>query len=159
MRRLVFLFLFLSSFALLIAIFLRWYEIWRRQPPETEERAPGIYAPLLAREVDPKTQKVRDSVSVFYPEDRGIYLSLSAIKLPAESEIKARWIGREVLHPRQGVIRDLVLDESSIIVGGSNYVSFRLDKPQDNWLMGKYEVEIYLKEELVETVGFVVEAK
>ncbi len=107
--------------------------------------SPSLDEVVTARRLD-EWQKPTEATETFAPTDV-FYCSVRASNLEAGSQVTARWFyGDELVH------------EYTIAVeqGGSGYLGFNAAR-DDHWLPGDYRVEIYLGDQLVETVDFTVE--
>lgn len=106
---------------------------------------PSIDEVIIARSLD-DSQKPVDPTSVFGSEDV-FYASARVSYLEEGSEVTGKWF-----------FGDQFIDEASVAItedGFSGYVGFDLT-PSTPWPAGDYRLEVYLDEELAQTVTFQV---
>ena len=108
--------------------------------PVPEPIVPALPASLseatIAESVDNYNRPVvkRDS---FYDDITTIYCSVKLYNAPDNTEIKAEWV-------YLGEGEKLTISEESLIRSGTGYVSFEKGQPFGGWLLGDYEVKLYL---------------
>lgn len=111
--------------------------------PVPEPIAPALPASLseatIAKSVDTYNRPVvkRDS---FYDDITTIYCSVKLSNAPDNTEIKTEWI-------YLGEDEKLIISEESLLRNGTCYVCFEKGQPFGGWLLGDYEVKLYLNGE------------
>lgn len=91
-----------------------------------------------------------DPTNVFDQDDT-FYCVVELANAPDETEVKASWVAAEV----EGVEPNTFIDEAELSTG-SGSVHFELSN-NGLWPAGKYEVQIYLNDELERTLEFTVQ--
>jgi len=110
--------------------------------PTPEPVAPALPVSLneatIAESVDSYNRPVvkRDS---FYDDIGTIYCSVKLSNASDNTEIKTEWI-------YLGEDERLTIREESLIKSGTCYVCFEVGQPFGGWLLGNYEVKLYLNE-------------
>jgi hypothetical protein len=86
-----------------------------------------------------------------YAQDATFYAQVDVSNAPDDTALKSSWVAVDV----EGADPGLVIDEVEIAVGsGVSFFTLTNDGP---WPVGAYKVDIYLNNELAETVEFSVE--
>ena len=101
----------------------------------------------LSRDVDDTEQ-----TSVFAPGDAAFYCFFDLNNAPADTVVKGVW----TLVEAEGFDSNSVIDEATY-TGGDDTLYFSLERSADDWPVGKYKIDLYLTEELVQTVNFEVQ--
>jgi hypothetical protein len=87
----------------------------------------------------------------FKPDTPKIYLKAGFVNIQKGTQLKAVWIAEKV----KGVQRDYEIDAYEVTVGPpKNLFSTSLSRPKAGWPTGDYRVELYIDDELMETVEF-----
>ena len=104
-----------------------------------------------ASEVDSETQEPITETQVFAVDTPVIYVTGRVENAPEATVIKASWIYLD-LDPEYLIEEaELTLEEVS------SAIAFSLSKPDNGWPAGEYKVELYIDNDLAETVTFTVE--
>lgn len=106
---------------------------------------PSVDEVVMARSLDDGQRPV-DETSVFAPEDV-FNASVQVSNLEEGSKVTGKWF-----------FGDQFIDEASVTItedGFSGYVGFNLT-PDVDWPPGDYRLEVYLDDELAQTVTFQV---
>ena len=101
----------------------------------------------LSRDVDDTEQ-----TSVFAPDDAAFYCFFDLNNAPDDTVVKGVW----TLVEADGFDPNSVIDEATY-TSGDNTLYFSLERGADPWPVGKYKIDLYLNEELVQTVNFEVQ--
>lgn len=105
---------------------------------------PSVDAVVTARRLD-EWQKPAEATETFEPTDI-FYCSVQVSNLQPGTNVTARWLhGDELVHEYTVAAEQ----------GGSGYIGFNAARPGD-WPAGDYRLEIYLGDQLTETVNFTV---
>lgn len=83
--------------------------------------------------------------------DQTFYCIVEVANAPDDTTLKAVWTAVSV----EGVEPNYVIDEASIVTGGQNVFTFDL-QIDTFWPSGTYKVEIFLNDELDQTLEFSV---
>ena len=120
--------------------------------PEVEPVAAGKKISVaLARE------KLGEVTTEFAPEVAKIYARWQGSELQTGVKIKAVWIAEDVgaVAPPNYKVDETILTVPQPDAAGT----FTLGRPTNGWPVGKYRLEIYLGDELTETVKFTIGPK
>lgn len=93
----------------------------------------------------------QDRTTVFAPADTTFYLQVQLANAPDDTTLKAVWTAVSVA----GETPNLLIDETSLSGGDGNY-TFNLQN-DSQWPTGQYKVDLYLNDELNQTLNFTVE--
>ena len=106
----------------------------------------GISNVRLTSDVEGKTP-----ITVYSPSDPTFYCYFELNNAPADTKIKGVW----TLVSAEGYTSDTEID-SAEITGSDNTYYFKLDRSTDAWPVGKYKVDLYVNDKLVQTQNFEV---
>lgn len=99
-------------------------------------------------------EKLGAATTEFAPDVAKIYARWQGSELQTGAKIKAVWIAEDV-----GTVAppNYKVDEASLSVPEPDAAgTFTLGRPTSGWPVGKYRIEIYLGDELAETVKFTI---
>lgn len=96
---------------------------------------------------DPGDQRT----TTFAPSDRVFYAQIALANAPDDTTLKAAWTAVSV----EGEEPNLLIDETEL-TGGDGFYTFSLSNDSD-WPVGQYKVDIYLNNELDQTLTFNVQ--
>jgi hypothetical protein len=100
----------------------------------------------LAREL------MGESATTFASNQPKIYARWQGEALQKGDKIRCAWIAEDV---GDAAPKDFKVDETSTTANGARaFGTFTLSKPNKGWPVGKYRVEFYDSDKLVETVRF-----
>lgn len=86
----------------------------------------------------------------FKPEVANIYVRWRGHDLPEGAKVRVAWVAEDV---GDLVDPNFVIDETESVAPGPNASArFTLGRPPDGWAEGKYRVEFYVDDTLIETV-------
>ena len=83
-----------------------------------------------------------------------IFIRWSGVNLPVDESVRVAWIAEDVgdLAPA-----NFVVDEMETTIETAEFgARFTLSRPKDGWAAGKYRVEVYLGEELVQKLNVTI---
>jgi hypothetical protein len=106
--------------------------------------APSVDSVTTCKAVDEDYKPIGETTD-FYP-DETFYCSVAVSNLEAGSAVRAEWFYRDEW---------LGAYTYTAEKGGSGYIGFNL-VPAELWSIGDYAVEIYLEDELIQTISFSV---
>lgn len=119
------------------------------QPPPESAIAEQV---SLAAEV---TRESGEAATIFSTETAKIYLRWQNKSLPTGTKLRCLWIAEDVGHAAPPGYH---VDEASALIQPSiDSGTFSLSRPKNGWPPGKYAVEIYAGDKLVQTLSFTVE--
>ncbi len=100
--------------------------------------------------------EIVNAASEFPPGVPKIFCAWKAEGVPADQFLRGVWIAEDV-----GKVAppNYKIDEATLHVAGATAGSFSLSKPDNNFPVGKYRLEIYIGENLAKTVPFSIKAK
>jgi len=101
----------------------------------------------MSRNVDDTEQ-----VTAYAPADASFYCFFDLKNAPADTKVKGVW----TLVSAEGYDANSEIDSAEITGGDDNYY-FSLDRSADPWPVGKYKIDLYLNDKLVQTVEFEVQ--
>lgn len=92
------------------------------------------------------------TVSAYAPDAPAFYCYFDLNNAPDDSVVKGVWtlVSAEGYDPNQEI-------DSAEITGGDNTYYFSLGGAADPWPVGQYKIDLYLNDELVQTVNFSVQ--
>jgi hypothetical protein len=94
-----------------------------------------------------------EATTTFSPGDRTIYCIAEMNKLAQGTKVKFTWIAANVTGEEKGSkIKDVDYTTGSL----ENIVKAHLTLPQD-WPAGQYKVEVYINDDLAQTINYTVE--
>ncbi len=99
----------------------------------------------MCTDVD-ENQKAKGGTVTFSPDTDVIYTSAKMSNAPRDTEVTIKWFG-----PGNEYI-----DEITLTVDGTRYFSSNLSAPATGWPEGKYKLEMYIDDQLAETLNFEV---
>jgi hypothetical protein len=90
--------------------------------------------------------------TVYAPDAPSFYCYYDLNNAPDDTVVKGVWtlVSAEGYDPNQEI-------DSAEVTGGDDTYYFALDRAEDPWPVGQYKVDLYLNDELVETVNFDVQ--
>jgi hypothetical protein len=90
--------------------------------------------------------------TVYAPDALSFFCYYDLNNAPEETVVKGVWtlISAEGYDPNQEI-------DSAEVTGGDNTYYFALDRGAEPWPVGQYKIDLYLNDELVETVNFDVQ--
>lgn len=123
-------------------------------PPASEASPAAIPTPveLPSARITAQVMKERDGQpqTEFRSDVPNIFVEWRGENLPQNSYVRVAWIAEDV---GDLVEKDFIVDETETEITSADFgARFTLSRPKDGWAPGKYRVEIYLDDELVETV-------
>jgi hypothetical protein len=100
--------------------------------------------------------EIVNPASQFPPDVPKIFCAWRAEGVPADKPLRGVWIAEDV-----GKVAppNYKIDEATVNVPRARAGSFSLSKPDNNFPVGKYRLEIYIGEELAKSVPFTIQAK
>jgi hypothetical protein len=124
-----------------------------KESPKIGERPTGAAVPkkkalsaMLAKEL------TGEPTTTFPPDHPKIYMRWQGEMLEKGDKIRSVWIAEDV---GDVAPRNYKLDEVSMSADGPRaFGTFTLSKPNKGWPVGKYHVDLYRGDELVETLKF-----
>jgi hypothetical protein len=87
-----------------------------------------------------------------FAQDQVFYCIVELANAPDDTKLKAVWTAVDV----EGEQPDLLIDEAEITAGEQDTFTFNLSN-EGLWPLGQYKVEIYLNDELDQTLEFQVQ--
>lgn len=119
------------------------------QVEEAEVKTPTVESATLAKGSD--QNEAVDPTSVFAPDDLVLHLVVKVANAVEGTSLKAIWYVVEVQDYEPQVIDEVPYTLS----GGENVADFTLTNDQP-WPVGKYKVELYLNDQMVQTLEYEV---
>jgi hypothetical protein len=114
------------------------------QQPETPQ-------PSFANIVMTDLPKTKTPKTTFKPDTAEIFVFFDLEHIKGGSEIKGVWICEEA----KDIPPEFTIDEASVKVDNRmNMGEFSLVKPNNDWPIGKYRVELYVGESMIDSVKF-----
>ena len=108
---------------------------------------PGILLEVAGeRDAPPQTEFKSDAPQIF--------VKWSGVNLPPGGTIRVAWVAEDVgdIAPA-----DFVIDEMATAIETAEFgARFTLSRPKDGWAAGKYRVEVYLEDELLQKLGVTI---
>jgi hypothetical protein len=89
--------------------------------------------------------------NTYAPSTQSFYCYFDLNNAPDDTVVKGEWI----LVSAEGFESNSVIDTADI-TGGDNTYYFTLDRSSDAWPVGKYKVNLFVNDKLVQTVEFQV---
>ena len=120
------------------------------QVEESEARTPSIESATLAK--GSSENEAVDPTSIFAPDDLELHLVVKVADAVEGTSLKAIWYVVEVQDYEPQAIDEVPYTLS----GGENVADFTLANDQP-WPVGKYKVELYLNDQLVQTLKYEVQ--
>jgi hypothetical protein len=121
-------------------------------PTPTPTAAPEFALSPRAAKITLKVAKTRDgeAQTEFRTDAPEIFVSWSGENLPLNSYVRVAWVAADV----GGIVDpNFVIDEKQTEITRSDLnARFTLSRPADGWAAGKYRLELYLDDQLMETV-------
>jgi len=93
-----------------------------------------------------------EQTNVFTPADASFYCFFDLNNAPDDTVIKGIW----TLVEADGYDSNSIIDEVSY-TGGDDTLYFSLAQGNTEWPVGKYKIDLYLNDELVQTLNFEVQ--
>lgn len=116
-----------------------------------QEAAPP--QPSFANIVMTDLPQTRTPKTTFKPDTPEIFVFFDLENIKSGSEIKGVWICEEA----KDIPPEFTIDEASVKIGKvENKGEFSLVKPNKDWPVGNYRVELYVGESLIDSVKFKV---
>ncbi len=107
--------------------------------------------PSFANIVMTDLPKTRTPKTTFKPDTPEIFVFFDLEHIKGGSEIKGVWICEDA----EGIPHDFPIDEAGVRLGEhENMGEFSLVKPNNDWPIGDYRVELYVGESLIDKVKF-----
>jgi hypothetical protein len=106
----------------------------------------GISNARLTSDADGKNQ-----ITTYSPSDKTFYCYFDLNNAKDTTVVKGVW----TLVSAEGYDSNSEID-SAEITGGDNTYYFSLDRSSDAWPVGKYKIDLYIDNNLVQTVNFEV---
>jgi len=125
-------------------------------PPKTGERPTVAATPAEKKPLHAALAKelTGESTTTFPPNHPKIYARWQGETLEKGDKIRSVWIAEDV---GDVAPKDYKMDEvTSMADGPRGFGTFTMTKPTKGWPVGKYRVEMYQNDKLVETVRFEV---
>ena len=93
-----------------------------------------------------------NQITAYAPDAPSFYCFYDLNNAPDDTVVKGVWtlISAEGYDPDQEI-------DSAEVTGGDDTYYFALDSAGDPWPVGQYKIDLYLNDELVETVNFDVQ--
>jgi outer membrane usher protein FimD/PapC len=120
------------------------------QVEKSAAKMPSIESATLAKGVD-QNEPV-DPTSVFAPSDLELHLVVKVADAVEGTSLKAVWSVVDV----QDYTPEVIDEVPYTLSGGENVADFTLSNDQP-WPVGKYKVELYLNDQLVQTLEYEVQ--
>ena len=120
------------------------------QVEESEAGTPAIESATLAKGYD--QNEAVDPTSIFAPDDLDLHLVVRVARATEGTSLKAIWYVVDVPDYEPQVIDEVPYTLS----GGENTADFTLTNDQP-WPVGKYKVELYLNDQLDQTLEYEVQ--
>jgi len=120
------------------------------QVEEPEVKAPTIESATLAKGSD--QNEAVDPTSIFAPDDLELHLVVKVADAVDGTSLKAVWHVVEV----QDYEPQIIDEAPYTLSGGENVADFTLTNDQP-WPVGKYKVELYLNDTLIQTLEYEVQ--
>jgi predicted small secreted protein len=92
-----------------------------------------------------------DRTNIFSPDDPTFYCIFELKNAPDSTVVKGVW----TVVDAEGYT-NMEIDASELTTG-SNVVTFSLDRASDPWPLGKYKIDLYIDDNLVQTLSFEVQ--
>ena len=120
-------------------------------PPESPAVNNAVAKPL---HVDASDKASAPAKTVFAATTENIFIRWDGHDLRKGAELRATWVAEDV----GGIVApNFVIDElSALIARPDSQGRFTLSRPKDGWAEGRYRVEIYLDNSLVETLKLTI---
>lgn len=131
-------------------------EIPSPTPEAIEPDASASASPALAPRIKLEVSGTRDGATTdeFRSDAENIFVRWMGENLPVNSGVRVAWIAEDV---GDVASPNFVIDESETLVTSARFSAiFTLSRPKDGWAAGKYRVDLYLEDELVETAGITI---
>ena len=127
-------------------------EINTRPAEQAPEPTPAQAAPPSSPQitVEVAAQREGEPVTEFRSDAPNIFVRWGGSNLPSGARVRIVWVAEDVgdLAPPNFIIDET---ESTVTMPELN-ARFTLSRPQDGWAAGKYRVEVYLDDQLVQDV-------
>lgn len=92
-----------------------------------------------------------DEVTTFQTDAPNIYVRWQGKNLPVGENVRAKWVVEDV---GDVAAPNFVVDQTDTEVTRPDFAArFTLSRPKDGWATGKYRVEVYLEDKLLEKVA------
>lgn len=108
----------------------------------------------MAKSIDANTFKPIERTDTFSTNAPKMFLSAKFSNAPSGTEITSEWI---YVKGEDKDLSNFTIDTASVNVEGTNYLYFSLETPDAGWPKGQYKVILYIDNEEVSTVPFVVQ--
>ena len=115
-------------------------------PNESSKRSPLPVAMLL----EVASERDGEPATEFRSDAPNIFVRWIGEHLPVGGEVRVAWIAEDVgdIAPA-----NFIVDQSETIVGApESRAQFTLSRPKDGWAAGKYRVDLYLDDKLLQSV-------
>lgn len=122
------------------------------QPAPPDKPIAFIDSSMRTPKIDLELAKEGDGAALteFRSDVPNIFIRWRAENLPVNGTIRVAWIAEDVGDVAPA---NFIVDENEAPVTEPNFSArFTLSRPKDGWAAGKYRVEVYLNDELLQTV-------
>lgn len=128
------------------------------QPPVTPEptATPQPSAASAAPRITLDVTAARDGEpQADFPSDApNIFVRWSGERLPLHADVRVTWVAEDV---GDIVPHDFIIDDTETTITQPEFGAwFTLSRPQDGWAEGKYRVDLYLDDVVVQSVGVTI---
>jgi len=131
------------------------YREYKPIPEQTTMTAHLTEATLIIKHSLPETNPWyylhKELTNEFLDSWGEIYCSVKVADAPGDTQVKARWL---FVKDKDKNLYNEQIHEESVIAGGTNYIDFAPPPKSSEWLLGNYEVKLYLNGEEKATVPF-----
>jgi len=106
----------------------------------------------MAQGVNDENKPVNPT-NTFAPDSPQIWCSVKLSNAPEDTEVNSIWIyvGGELED-----VTDFEIDQFSVVTDGTRYISFSMNRPDNGWPRGDYELGLYVDGKESETLPFSV---
>ncbi len=119
-------------------------------PNEPDTSASASPAPALRIKLEVSASRDGAASTEFPSDVANVFVRWAGENLPINSGVRIAWIAEDV-----GDVAppNFIVDQTETLVTTANFgARFTLSRPKDGWAAGKYRAELYLEEELIDTV-------
>lgn len=100
--------------------------------------------------VEISSDSIAGSQTEFHSDVPRLYVRWNGHNLPANARVRVTWIAEDV---GDIVEPNFIVDETETVATAPDFgARFTLARPEDGWAEGKYRLEVYLNDELAETL-------
>ena len=116
-------------------------------PAATPSSKPGILLEVAGeRDGLPQTEFKSDAPQIF--------IRWSGVNLPVDESVRVSWIAEDVGDLAEP---NFIIDQMETTIETAEFgARFTLSRPKDGWAAGKYRVEVYLGDELLQKLGVTI---